>query len=151
MKDRFIIGFVSGVIAGILPNIFNWSAYHLHLSTLRWADFMGALVYGKKPVTIVETYFATVYVYFFLGLLGILFSYLIPKITSKNYLFKGVIFSLFIWFLAHTITVLFKVPELTNLPLKTALSNSVSAILWGLSLGYTLSWFDNRVKTKKGP
>ena len=147
MKDRFTIGFLSGILAGVPTHIFIWGAYYLHLTTLRWVDFMGIFVYGKKPVILGETLLGVVSMYFFVGLLGIVFAFIIPKITSKNYLLKGVVFSLFVWFLAYVVAQLFKVPELLHIPLKTTLSHFIGATIWGLSLGYALNWLGNRIKT----
>lgn len=149
MKDRFTLGFLSGIIAGIPTQFFNWGGYYLHITTLRWVDLMGILVYGRKPVTLGEILLGIVWVYFFLGVLGIVFAFIIAKITSRNYLLKGVVFSILVSLLTHTLTQLFKVPELLNIPLKTSFSDFSGAIIWGLSLGYTLKWLNNRIETKQ--
>lgn len=150
MKDRFTIGFLSGIIAGIPTHLFNWGGYYLQITTLRWVDIMGILVYGKKPDTLGETLLGVVWVYFFLGVLGIVFAFIMTKVSSKNYILKALVFSIFISLVVHVVPQLFKIPELLHIPAKTSLSNFMGATLWGLSLGYALNWFSNRrIKTKQ--
>ncbi len=81
------------------------------------------------------------------GIFGIIFAFFIPKISSANFLLKSWIFGVLIWFAAFMVTVLFKVPGLVIIPFKTAVANLVQASIWGFSLGYCLSWFENRLKT----
>lgn len=147
IKDRFTRGFLSGAIAGIPIVISSAIAYNLQWTTLRWAHFAAVLIYGRKYETLWENLFASLATLFFTGLLGIIFAYLIPKMTSRNYLLKGWVFSVAIWFLCYAVTLLFQVPELQNIPLKTAFFNFILATIWGLALGYALHWFDDGLKT----
>jgi len=146
VEDRFSRGFVSGIIAGVPTLIFNNVAYYLNLSTLRWLDFGGILILGKKPGNLLETLFSAVGVYFFVGVLGIIFCFLTPRISSKNYLLKTWVYGTSLWFIFYAMLHLFQVPQLIHIPLKTALLDSIGASIWGLSLGLILRWFDNRVK-----
>ncbi|HWI54065.1 MAG TPA: hypothetical protein VNT57_00090 [Desulfobacteria bacterium] len=149
MNDRFTIGFLAGMLAGIPTQFFNWGAYYLHMTTLRWVDIMGILIFGKTPTALGETLLGIVWVYFYLGVLGIFFTFIILKITSRNYILKAVVFSVFISLAVHSAVHLFKVPELVNIPLKTSIINLLGALVWGLSLGYTLSWLNNKTKSKQ--
>lgn len=142
-------GFISGTIAWPLPFIINHGAYYFNFSTLRWGDFAGILIYGTRPVDLLENLFAIAGVFFFLGFLGIVFSYLIPQISSQYYLFKSWFYGIALWFLFFATTVLFKLPHLEIIPLRTAFVNFISASLWGITLGLSLKWFDSRTKLQK--
>lgn len=137
---------MSGIIAGVPTFILALIGYNLHWTTIRWAHFASVLIYGREYKTLLENLFATSTTFFFTGLMGITFAYIIPHITSRNYLLKGWVFSIAIWFVSYAITLLFKVPELANVPLKSAFFNFVEATLWGLALGYSLNWFGDRLK-----
>ena len=145
MKDRFTRGFLAGILAGVPTFFFNIGAFYFNLSTLRWADFMGLYVMGRKPIGLGETLFTIIAVYIFLSFLGIIFAYLIPKISSYNYLLKGWVFGVSIWFIAYAVTMLYKVPELAFIPLKTVVSSFIGGSIWGISLSYILKWLDNRL------
>jgi hypothetical protein len=146
LKDRFTRGFLSGVIAGIPSLAFALIVFSLKWTTLRWAHFAAILIYGRKSIVLEEEVFSTLAVFFFCGILGIFFAFIIPKISGTNYLLKSWVFGVTIWFFAFAITLLFKVPELLVIPYKTVVSNFIEATIWGLSLGYCLKWFDNRLK-----
>ena len=147
MKDRFTRGFLSGVIAAIPALAFAIIALSLKWTTLRWANFAAILIYGRKSISLGEEVFSTFAVFFFCGLLGVIFVFIIPNISSTNYLLKSWVFGVAIWFFAFVVTLLYKVPGLLIIPNKTAVSNFIEATIWGLSLGYCLKWFDSRVKT----
>ena len=145
MNDRFTRGFVAGLLAGIPTMLLNYIADLLHWTTLRWTDFVAILIFGHRYRNLSESIFSTIALLFFVGALGVIFTLVIPVITSRNLWFKAWSFSEAIWFLAFTITYLFKIPELKIIPLKTALVNFLSASVWGLLLGSLLNWFANRL------
>jgi len=136
MKDRFTRGFIIGMIAGIPSEGWNLiSRFALEISQITYADFAAVLIYGKKPATIVEFIFAETVTFFWLGLLGVLFLYIIPAIDSKkNLMFKGWAYGVFVWFFAYAVTILFKVPELAQISLSSSASHSVGASFFGFAL-----------------
>ena len=146
MKDRFTRGFLSGIIAGIptaifalLGNLFKWT-------TIRWVDFAAILIYGRKSINLIEYIFSVMAVFFICAMLGVIIAYIIPRISSTNYLLKCFAFGELFWFFAFVVTFLFRVPGLTMIPGKSAISNFIMSAIWGLSLGYCLKWFDRRLK-----
>lgn len=147
MKDRFTRGFLSGIIAGIPTFIFAHIAISLKWTTLRWANFAAIFIFGRQSINLMEEVVSTVAVFFVCGMLGVIFAYIIPQISSANYLLKSWVFSIAFWFFAFALTVLFKVPGLIIIPGKTAIINFLMATIWGLSLGYCLKWFDSQLKT----
>lgn len=145
MKDRFTRGFLSGVFAGVPAFIFASITSAQKWTTLQWSHFSSVLIYGHEFRNLAEDVLATLITFFFCGLMGTIFVYLIRRISSKNYLLKGWVFSITIWFSAFAITILFRIPGLISIPFKTTLSNFIEASIWGLSLGYCLNWFDSKL------
>ncbi len=145
LKDRFVRGLLAGFIGGLPTIVFNHSAFHLNLSTLRFLDFMAIIIYGHKPKIIWDSIFAGFATFGQVSVMGMLFAYLILAIKSENYLIKGFVYGGFMWFLFYTAASLFKVHPLANIPLKTVISNLIGSSIWGISMAYTLCWLDKRV------
>ncbi|WP_408956269.1 hypothetical protein [Natroniella sp. ANB-PHB2] len=146
MTDRFTRGLIAGIIAGVPSLIFNVSAYTLNFTNLLWGDFMGLFLFGDRPVGVAEILFSSLAQAFFLGGLGIIFAFLLPLISSQNYLLKSSVYGLAVWFMSFAVAFLFQLPKLENVTLETVVSNFISALLWGLTLGLALNWLDNRLK-----
>ncbi|PKM80533.1 MAG: hypothetical protein CVU89_13355 [Firmicutes bacterium HGW-Firmicutes-14] len=145
IKDRLTRGLLAGLSAGIVTKIYDLLAFHYGISTLRWLDFAGIMIYGRKPVALGEQVFATFGTWFFHALLGIIFVFLIQRVfSSDNLLLKGWFYSISWWFIIYAVFQLFKVPELASIPLKTALSSFVGASIWGLLLALALHWLDRK-------
>lgn len=147
MQDRFVRGFLAGVISGIPTLIISIIAFYFKLTTIQWAHFTSVFLYGRVFQNFTEQMFAAFTTFIFCGLLGILLAYLIPKFSSNNYYFKSLLFGISIWFFSFVVRILFKVPQLQYAPLKTTIINFIMASVWGLMLGYTLKWFDSMLKT----
>lgn len=146
LRDWFVKGILAGFIAGVITKAYDLMAYYLHFSTLRWFDVAGTLIFGRKPLNLWEAVFATLSTWFFHALLGLMFVYLIQKtVLSRHNLFlKGWFYGVTWWFLIYVIIMLFKVPEISFVPLKTSLSNFISASIFGLLLAGTLQWLNHR-------
>jgi hypothetical protein len=145
MKDWFTRGFISGIIAGAPTFAYALLASLLKWTTFRWVHFTAVLIYGRRYINFLENAFATLITFFFCGLMGVVFAFIVSRISNRNYLLKGWVFSTTIWFLAFAIINLLRMPEFTLIPLKTAVSNFVEASIWGLLIGYCLRWFEYRI------
>lgn len=149
MKDRFTRGFTAGLIAGLITSAWNIMSYNLiHISTLRYLDFVAILTYGRKTKAIWETLFSWGSTIFFFGLLGTIFIYLLSIITSDNIVLKSFLFSVTVWFSTYAITMLFKIPELTRVSFLTVFSNFIGAVIYGVALGYVVKTLDKYKKVK---
>lgn len=146
MRDRFTRGLVAGIVAGIVPFFINWGAFTLNLNTLRWSEFIGMLILGDLPATTGEMLFTIAAQFILLGILGVIFAYLLPLLSVENYQLKGSLYGLAIWFLAFIIVHLFKIGGIFEIPLKTAATNAVAGLFWGLALSIILGWFEHRVE-----
>ena len=148
LKDRLTRGLLAGFIAGIITKVYDLLTFYFGISTLRWFDFAGVMIYGKKPVTLEEQVFATLGVWSFHALLGIIFIFLIQRlISSGNLLLKGWFYGVMVWFLIYAISHLYKVSALASIPLMTSLSNFIGASIWGLLMALAVKWLDNKSKT----
>ncbi len=147
MGDRFTRGLIAGIIAGIVPFIFNFGAKMLNFSTLVWADFMGLFVLGRRPEGTGEMIFTIILQFFLLGIMGVVFAFIISLFSSQNYWLKGTVFGGSIWFLIYFLTFVFKLPGIEQIPIKTAISNLIGGLLWGFALSISLNWLDDRLKT----
>jgi len=85
--DRYHRGLVAGMIAGIPMNIWDLISYHyLRFSELRYLDWSAVTIFGHLPKGNAEIAFALISHFFWVGFLGMIFAFLIGKITSRKYL-----------------------------------------------------------------
>lgn len=144
MKDRLTRGFLAGAISGVVCTIFNMLLGTIGLNTLRWIDWMGIITYDHvPPFTVGETLFTFFGIVVFTGVLGIVFAYFVPALTSKNLLLKGFLWGVTIWFIIDGITTLFTIEGTTPLPLMSAISAYITASLYGLLLASLLTIFEH--------
>lgn len=136
LDDRFTLGVISALIASIPALIYNLSTHHF-FNVLRFLDFGSYLIFGHLPKNFLEVVFALFGTIMFKVGLGIIFAFIIGNISSKNIILKGWVFSVLIWFSTYSITFLFKVPGLLDIPLKTVASNLIASSIWGTALAYT--------------
>lgn len=141
--DRFYRGLLAGIIGGVAMNVWSLFSYHiLHFSNRRFLDWAGVIMYGHLPKTTFQAVYALTTQLIWVGLLGILFAFLVPKVTSRSYLGKGVFYSLSMGLIIYAIPRLFKIPELIITPTTTVISNHIGAIIWGLTMAHVLRLLD---------
>jgi len=147
LEDRFTKGFIAGLIAGIVLNIVNLISYYaLHYAKKRYLDYIGAMIYGRLPITIFEQLFSQLIDITFSGILGIIFSYLLTRVSSKNYLLKGALFSTGMWLISFITITIFKVSFLYRPASQTVFSHFITCLIHGLVLAATFHWLDNKSK-----
>lgn len=144
MGDRFTRGMAAGLLAGIPVVAVNQTSYYIKLSSLRYLDFASLMIFGGLPQNRGEVWFAFFVMWGFFGILGSVFSLLIPTIMSENLILKGFVFGFSVWFIIFAVTALFKVPELQNISLNNAFSSFIGAIIWGLALGFAFGWLNSK-------
>lgn len=146
MDDRLTIGFLAGLAGGVMMNVISLTSYYADITGLRYLDWAAIAIYGTRPVNLAEAVFALVVQIFFVGILGVLFAYLIIIITSRNILLRGWLFGVAVWFSLYGITLLFHVQETIPVRLDTALTDFVGASVYGLVLALTLRWLEKKVQ-----
>ncbi len=144
--DRFTRGFVAGVLGGIIMNLWSLAIVIsiLNWEIIRFIDWSAIIIFGDLPRNHLEGIFGFSMHLVFTGLLGIIFAFLIPHITSRAYLFKGIVYGLIANFISYAIPGLFQKPVITEHSLATVTSNLIGAILFGIVLAQTLYWLDKK-------
>ncbi len=139
MDDRFVNGFIAGILAFLITTPLAFAAKHFNLIDLKFSDFAGILSLGKIPETLAERLFGSAVDAMVSAALGIIFAYLVPYIGSKYLLFKGWFYAGTIWYLYYpTISVVFL--DEVNINVKTALINAIFAGLFGIVMAQFYSW-----------
>lgn len=147
IRDRFTRGFIGGLLAAIVMNIFSFISTALNWVEVPFVDWAGVFIFGRQPEGVAEIAVSLMGQLFFAALAGTLFVYFISLITSRNYIFKGLIYGLIVWFVSYAVTIMFRVPELVRFNLDTVISNAVGSMIYGLILALTIKWLDNRLES----
>jgi len=142
-----LAGLVGGIIAGIAMNIVDYISYYIGFDRERLYNWAAIAIFGKLPNTIGEVISAQISQLFFSGLLGIIFSYYLLKLTSSNYLLKGWIYGLTSWFFIYSVAIAFRLPSLETHSLNSVVNHAFSATIYGLVLGETLHRINKNVKS----
>lgn len=147
--DRFMRGLVSGIVGGVVMNIWSLTSYHiLHFTERRFLDWASVLMYGHLPSNLKETAFALVAQILWAGFLGILYAYLIPVVTSRGYLIKGAFWGFITGFLIYASAILLNMPYFSRISVDTVISQMVGGVIWGLTLAQVLRWLDTTPRVK---
>ena len=151
MKDRFLIGFFAGVIGGLAAALISIPLYMLKIAKFRLIDFSAILILGKAPHGTMEIIFGILLHWGFSGAVGVFFAYLVNRkiITDKNLWFKGWFFGLGFWFLINIATTIFKVPNISAVPVGTAIVNALASSLFGIMMGLSFKWLNNKAKSSR--
>jgi len=131
-NDRLAKGFIAGLAGGVAMNIINLISYYLNIAELRYLDWAALLIYGTKPYSAVEAVFAQMAQLIFVSVLGVILAYLMPVVTSKNYLLRGWLYGSLVWFSVYGLSYLFKMQATIPLRIDTAFSDLISASVFGL-------------------
>ena len=147
--DRFMRGLIAGLTGAIAMNLWSYfSFFVLKYSKMTFMQWAAILALGHKAANAAEVIFAQAAQFTWAAVLGIIFAFLVPQITSRDYLLKGAFWGFATGFLQFVITKLFQVPGLETLPIGTAVSNAIGAIIWGLVMAQTLYLLDNKIEIK---
>lgn len=151
MKDRFINGFLSGIMAGIIVLLALClpAKYLLRITDRIFMD------YGMMLVMFTHTNATKGVLAYIVGILahlgvsticGISFAYLIKQTTNKYFLSKGAIFGSIVWFILSSIGTIYRLPLFTKIPPNDALVALFISIIWGIITAFTLSTLEKREK-----
>jgi hypothetical protein len=94
-------------------------------------DFASIIVYGDLNRQIPELIFAQAFQLGFSAFWGIIYAYLLTKTSKHHYLFKGIFYGTALWGAIYIVAMLYRVPELRYTSLQTAISNYISAAIFG--------------------
>lgn len=100
-------------------------------------DYAGLLVYGRQFHTFLENLFAFFSQVIFSASLGVLFIYILNRVTTKYLMLKGIFFAINIWYLIFGLVLLYKVPYVLVLTFEGGIENFITALLFGFFLAET--------------
>lgn len=144
MMDRFTRGFAAGAVVGMLVDLLSLLTYNLFgFTQWRFIDFAGLIILGRRPAGAGEIIVSVLGQVGFSAAVGIIFAYLLPLTTSRNYMLKGWFFGVMILFSIYSTFHLFQIPQLLQLDLGTVITNMVKASLFGLGLAWLLARLDS--------
>jgi len=146
MSDRFIKGFIAGVVGGFVHDILDIISNLIGIDELTYFGWAGIVIFGSNPNTTLEWVVAIFAKTLFTGILGVIFAYITPKITSKNYPIKGAFFGVTVWAISFSTVLLFKIEKLMTTEADSAASDAVTSIIYGIILALTYNWLDKRQK-----
>lgn len=141
-------GLIAGLIAGVATDAVDLLGYWLKLDESRYLDFAAVIAFGQQASNWLEATVALIIELGFKAGLGILFVFLIPIIKSKYLLIKTVFLGIMTWFAIYSIILLSKVKEFPHLDFNSALLHIISSGTYGLVLGLTLNWLENKYRSK---
>ena len=132
--DRTFRGAIVGIAGGVLMDVWDLFAhYFLHFGSFRYLDWAAMMIYGEPPENIYETIVSLITQIVWAGFLGIIFSFLILKITSRGYLIKGAFY---------------RVPHLYQTGPNTQLAHVIGAVIYGITTAAVLKWLDSMQRVK---
>lgn len=132
--DRTYRGFIAGVFAGIIMNIVNLSFYFLNLTEVKFLDWGNIFMTGQKPTNLSQMIYGLIIHIIWTAIIGVIFCYLIPFITSQGLILKGGLYAFLITFIFRSIVKLYEVSFLHQIPVQTSLLNTITAFFWGILL-----------------
>ncbi|MCW3489966.1 hypothetical protein [Dethiobacter alkaliphilus] len=146
-EDRLFRGFIAGLIGGVIMNIYGTVSWLLGFSQIPFWQWASIIILGRPEVQGVGQHAIGLIGHLvFTGILGVLFAYFLPAVSSKLYLFKGWLYGVAIWFFIYSISHLFEVEGTFPIQLRTATSNVIGASIWGIVLAWALAWLDKKRK-----
>ena len=144
MDDRFMRGFLSGLVAGIVMDAIDLTLYWLKIDTFRFLDYSAVISFEKIASGPIEVIFALIIELVFKAGLGVLFVLIVPKLKSNYLIIKGALFGVATWFVIYAIIVLTKAPKFPKLDVAGSFSQLANSLVYGIVLSMMLIWFKHR-------
>lgn len=143
--DSCFRGMVSGIIGGIVMDLWGFlSKDLLRFATRNYIDWTSVILYGYLPHNMPESLLALITHFLWTGFLGIVFAYILPKLTTEGSRIKGAYFGFIIGFFLYGIAILLRMPFFQVIPFPTSAGNAVGGLLWGIVTAHMLDWFDRK-------
>ncbi len=148
-QDRFLRGFISGLLAGAIMQALNlFLVKVLNFGQDLLIDYSGEMLTGSKPATILEGAVYSIGHLIWTGFLGAIFVYLLLLINSNFIILKGIIFSLVSWFLLYGAGIMFEIPLLKISSISTVISIGITGVLFGFALPVIITLLDKNKLTR---
>lgn len=147
--DRFGRSLFAGLIASLVMfglNLFSY--YVLNYSHRRFINWASILVFGRESVNFTETIISSFSTILFSTGLIIIFSYLILKENSRNYIWRGLFVGLASWFAIMSLCYIIGVEKILPIDAPSAISLMITSSIWGLLSAWFLRVLDIRYGTQ---
>lgn len=138
IKDRLTRGLLAGIAGGIAMAVPDLVFDAVDWVEHAYYDWALSLIRGSTANTIFEAFIGQVAHIFFAGLLGIVFAYAVLLVSSRNFLLKGWLFGILVWFSVHVTVNLFGFEPLAPIPTSQMIADFVTASIYGAVLAATL-------------
>lgn len=147
MQDRLLGGLLAGFIAGVVKNVLDFLSFYVFgFAKERLVDWTGAILYGQLPKSLPEQAVALLAHLVWSGLLGVVLAYLMPSLTSRNYVIRGLAYGAGVWFAIYGLTMVFWPKNLTLVvDWETVVSQFLGALAFGLTAAHVLARLENRI------
>lgn len=129
IRDHLLRGFAAGVLAGAVMAVIDQVSVFLGISTLAYSQWAAVYTLGYLPNNFLEGMVGHVGHLMFAGFNGLLFAWIVPH--EKHAVIKGILWGLFIWFFANSASVLYKTELLLPKAVGTAMTDFLTAIIYG--------------------
>ena len=144
MQDRFIRGYISGAVGGVVMVLINIIFFELGVTESKHTDLISVIFLGHVPTIMGEQIIILIIQLGHTAIMGITFAYLAPKIKNEYFTFKGATYGVVIWFIIFSIGSLYKVPLFYNNSWITISSYLATSSIWGVITSLVLIWFEKR-------
>ena len=140
--DQFERGFVIGITAGGIKDLFSYISYALGWTKVSYGHWMGVYLLGRPVRNSLEFIYAQGVEIGLTDILGIVFTYCILRSGNKHNLwFKGLLLANTFYFLSYVMATLYRLPVIATPDISTSLSNLVTTSVFGILLGlFTERW-----------
>lgn len=145
MHDKFVRGYIAGLLASFVMMAINLTSFSLGIAKVRYLDVSAIILWGDMPKSLWEVVFAQLIAMFFCGLIGITFSYVLPKLGTDYRGLKGATYTAAFLFILYAIGTFLKVPLIEKAAPETCLSNLISSSVFGFVLDRILQWEEKHI------
>ncbi len=134
MKDKYIAGAIAGIIGALIQDVYAYLVKLLGFSDRGFIDFARAVIFSTVNDGTMEMIVASIAHIIWDLLLGILFVYIIERMSKSFYYCKALIYGSFLWFMIQVLGTLFRLPMFFHIPARAALLTLTGAICYSLGI-----------------
>lgn len=113
-------------------NVIDWAGYLLGFYNELLLHWSSVITSGRLPATTFAIIWSQIGQLFFCGMLGILFAYIMLKLTGGNYLLKGLLYGVITWFTIYAISISIRLPYMNQHDLPVIVSHFIAASVYGM-------------------